>query len=84
MIMLGHLRDSVKQVDGNSWLIDDRLFLRRSQAHETSEEYLWRDGEGWHYSIVDAPTPLPNASPLSSDSFPSYSTMSATPQSLTI
>lgn len=49
-------------MDENSWLIDDKLLLRRRQAHETPESnYLWKDGEGWQYSIVDAPTPLPNA-----------------------
>ena len=67
--MSGHVHDSLKQVDKDSWLIDDRFLLYCRQSLEASD-YLWKDGNSWHFSISDAPTPPPTASPLSSDSFP--------------
>lgn len=67
--MTSHVRECLKQIDENSWLIDDKLLLRRSRSLEAADT-LWSDEEGWHFSIMNAPALPPIASPLSSDSFP--------------
>ncbi|KAF4952720.1 hypothetical protein FSARC_12588 [Fusarium sarcochroum] len=63
--MPGHVRDSLKEIDEHSWLIDDKLILRRLPS---AQDPLWKDSNGWHFTISDAPSPLPNAKPLSPDS----------------
>lgn len=68
-MMVGHVRDSVQQVDENSWLIDGKLLLRRRQTLEGAD-YLWKDGQGWYFTITKASTPPPCAAALSPDSFP--------------
>ena len=59
--------DVLKQIDGESWLIDHKLLLSRSQTMLASD-YLWRDEAGWYYTIMPAPTPVPKAMPLPKDS----------------
>ncbi|KAK8137364.1 hypothetical protein PG984_005304 [Apiospora sp. TS-2023a] len=59
-------REAVREVDGDTWLISDRLFIRRqSKPHET--QLSWSDGQGSFYVLSDANTatdPLPPAVPL--------------------
>ena len=62
--MPGHVRDSVRQVDESSWLIDDSLLLRRLAS---ASDYLWKDTNGWHLTVSEAPSPLPETKPLSPD-----------------
>jgi hypothetical protein len=62
--MPGHVRDSLKEVDEKSWLIDDRLLLQRLAS---ARYYLWKDSNGWHFTVSDVLSPLPETKPLSPD-----------------
>ncbi|TPX14898.1 uncharacterized protein E0L32_005007 [Thyridium curvatum] len=65
--MASHVRNSVKQIDGDSWLIGEKLVLHKKQS---AQEWLWRDSnDGCYYSIAEAPTPLPITIPLQSNSY---------------
>jgi hypothetical protein len=63
--MPGHVRDSLKEIDENSWLIDNKLLLQRLAS---AQDYMWKDSNGWHFTVSDAPSPLPETKPLSPDS----------------
>ncbi|PGH00865.1 hypothetical protein AJ80_09117 [Polytolypa hystricis UAMH7299] len=60
--MADSLRKSFKQVDLNTWLIGD-LILRHSNCH--SDAATWNDDrDNSSYTLTDAPTPRPPATPL--------------------
>ncbi|KAK8011625.1 hypothetical protein PG990_010590 [Apiospora arundinis] len=63
-------REAVREVVSHSWLISDRLFIRRqSQSHDTQPS--WCDGQGAFYVLSDATTTTePPPSKLSSYSVP--------------
>lgn len=58
------VRESIREIDGNSWLIGNKLLLSRASLSECT----WGDGNGGGYSISDAPLPLPESRPLSDTS----------------
>lgn len=59
-----HVRDSIREVDDQNWLIGDRLLLSRT----TSSDGAWADGNGGRYRLSQAPSPLPPSQPLSDTS----------------
>lgn len=59
-----HVRDSIREVDDQSWLIGDTLLLSRT----TSSNGAWADGNGRGYQLTEAPAPLPPSRPLSDTS----------------
>jgi aminoglycoside phosphotransferase len=69
LIMLGHVRDSVQQIDSNTWLIDQLLVLHRHRSLDSSD-HLWQDRDGWRYTITDTSIPPPTAVPIPTDKFP--------------
>jgi hypothetical protein len=63
--MAEHVRESIKQVDSNTWLIGD-LILRRSSGH--SDTATWNDTiDNSNYTLTAAPTPRPLATLLTPD-----------------
>jgi len=64
--MAAHVREPVKQIDKNSWLIGTKSILRRRSS--PLAEYLWKDNNGFWYSLLNATSPLPAAGPLPSAS----------------
>lgn len=63
--MTRHVRDSVKQIDAQSWLIGENFVVRRK---DSAEESLWGDSDGWGYTILDTPPFPPSTSPLPPES----------------
>lgn len=65
--MANQVRESVRQIDGDSWLVGDQFVVRRlSQA---SADGLWKDSDGFSYIVSDAVDPLlPTTGPLPADS----------------
>lgn len=64
-------REAVREVDGDTWLISDRVLIRRQpRLHDTQPS--WSDGQGLFYGLSDAITttdppptvPLPATSPI--------------------
>ena len=55
------VKESIREIDDNSWLIGNRILLSRTSRLECT----WGDGNGGGYSISDAPLPLPESRPLS-------------------
>ncbi|OAR02686.1 hypothetical protein LLEC1_00700 [Akanthomyces lecanii] len=49
------VRESVREIDENSWLIGGKLVLARAQPREST----------WRYNITNAPATLPESRPLS-------------------
>lgn len=60
--MAGHIRDAPRQIDGDSWLIDEAFIIRRRGTPPA--QYLWKDDDGFWYTHEKAPNPLPAATPL--------------------
>ena len=65
--MADPVRESLKQIDADSWLIGTRSILKRTSTAATAG-HLWESSDGSFYSICDAPTPPPQASVLPPDS----------------
>ncbi|KAI6257763.1 hypothetical protein MCOR29_003913 [Pyricularia oryzae] len=73
-----HVRDSVAQIDANTWLIGTQNIIQKLQHDETpcenrpNQRCMWRnDSDGAYYMLYPAPFRLPKVSPLpaaSSDS----------------
>ncbi|QBZ64432.1 hypothetical protein PoMZ_06130 [Pyricularia oryzae] len=73
-----HVRDSVAQIDANTWLIGTQNIFQKLQHDETpcenrpNQRCMWRnDSDGAYYMLYPAPFRLPKVSPLpaaSSDS----------------
>ncbi|KAK8048459.1 hypothetical protein PG994_010189 [Apiospora phragmitis] len=56
-------REAVQEIDGDSWLISDRLFIhRQSKPHDTQPS--WPDGQGSFYVLSSATEPPPSSMPL--------------------
>ncbi|KAK0629221.1 hypothetical protein B0T17DRAFT_524968 [Bombardia bombarda] len=62
-----HVRDSIREIDANSWLIVGTVLLSRQASPSTSQP-SWSDGKGEFFVISDAPSPLPPSKPISPDS----------------
>ncbi|CRG89756.1 hypothetical protein PISL3812_06795 [Talaromyces islandicus] len=59
------LRESIKQVDADTWLIGPVMLYRSKGYLETS---TWYDqSDDFSYTVTSAPTPLPTAVPWSAD-----------------
>lgn len=56
------VRESIREVDSDSWIIGDKLLL--SRQHSPSSASSWSDGNGSFYSLCEAPSPLPPSRPL--------------------
>jgi hypothetical protein len=61
-----HVRDSVRQIDCNAWLVGDQFIIRRQRP--APAEFLWEDSDGFWYTLSDAVPPLPPSTPLPADS----------------
>ncbi|KFY38223.1 hypothetical protein V494_04480 [Pseudogymnoascus sp. VKM F-4513 (FW-928)] len=57
------VKESIQEINDNSWLIGDRILLSREQF--PSSNFTWSDGKGSFYAISDAPYPPPPSRPLS-------------------
>lgn len=66
--MAAPVRESLKQIDDDSWLIAGRLVLKRTNTIEPIG-HLWKTPLGEFFSIAQAPSPLPFAEQLPSGSF---------------
>lgn len=55
--------ESIEEINDNSWLIGDRIFLSRQRS--PSSEFTWSDGKDSFYVISEAPYPLSPSRPLS-------------------
>ncbi|KAK2591452.1 hypothetical protein QQS21_010861 [Conoideocrella luteorostrata] len=64
--MATHVRDSVKQIRENLWLIGDKAILHRSPAFVP--EFSWKASDGSYYTISDVSVPAPSAGALPPDS----------------
>ena len=64
--MAGQVRDSVKQIEENSWLIGDKAILHRSLSPVL--HYSWTSDDGSFYTLSDAFFPQLQVKPLSSNS----------------
>lgn len=59
------VRESIRQVDDNTWLIGNHLLL----SHTTTlTNCTWQDGNRGGYTITNAPDPLPESHLLSDTS----------------
>ncbi|KAF9768340.1 hypothetical protein IL306_014374 [Fusarium sp. DS 682] len=58
------VRESIREIDDNSWLIGNKILLSRASLSECT----WGDGNDGGYSISVAPLPLPESRPLSDTS----------------
>ncbi|KFA81187.1 hypothetical protein S40288_10209, partial [Stachybotrys chartarum IBT 40288] len=65
-IMAGQVRDSVKQIEENSWLIGDKAILHRSLSPVPN--YSWKSDDGSFYTLSNTSFPQPQVKPLPSDS----------------
>ncbi|KAB5515598.1 kinase-like domain-containing protein [Coniochaeta sp. 2T2.1] len=63
--MTCHVRDSVRQIDPQSWLIGGEFVVSRRRSAQGS---LWGDSHGWGYTILDPPPFPPSTSPLPPES----------------
>lgn len=54
--MIGHVRNSVHQVDENSWLIGNQSILQRHASAPL--EYLWKENEGSFWYTLQKATAL--------------------------
>ncbi|KAH7302883.1 kinase-like domain-containing protein [Stachybotrys elegans] len=55
------VRESIQEIDDNSWLIGNKVLLSRAPLSQCT----WEDGNGGGYLISDATIPLPETRPLS-------------------
>src|SRR5689334_262990 len=55
------VRESIREIDDNSWLIGNKILLSRAPLSQCT----WEDGNGGGYLISDATIPLPETRPLS-------------------
>jgi serine/threonine protein kinase len=55
------VRESIREIDDDTWLIGERLLLSRASAADGT----WGDENGGGYLLSDAPLPLPKTRPLS-------------------
>ncbi|KAK4197628.1 hypothetical protein QBC40DRAFT_101337 [Triangularia verruculosa] len=64
-----HVRESIREINDNSWVIGGRILLSRQSSPPLSGTF-WGDGTGSFYTITDAPHPpseyfsLPATSPF--------------------
>jgi aminoglycoside phosphotransferase len=56
------VRDSIREVDANTWLIGDRILLSRQALPLSGPS--WGNGSGSCYVVSDAPSPPPPSKPL--------------------
>lgn len=64
-IKSGPVRESIREINDNSWLVGDRILLSRISNRFPSSGPTWSDGKGSFYAVSDAPRPLPPSRPLS-------------------
>ncbi|KAF5019687.1 hypothetical protein F66182_8284 [Fusarium sp. NRRL 66182] len=57
-----HVRDSMRQIDDNSWLIGDKILISRT----SSSECTWGGSDGG-YTVSETPYPLPETQPASAN-----------------
>lgn len=62
-----HVNDSIREIDGDSWLIAGKLLLSR-QSSSSSDQLSWSDGKGGVFVLSDAPDSLPDSKPILRDS----------------
>ncbi|KAF4964521.1 hypothetical protein FZEAL_10859 [Fusarium zealandicum] len=60
------VRDSVRQIDEDSWLIANEFIICRQAV--ASFGSLWGDNNGYHYTVIAAPYPTPATTTLPSNS----------------
>lgn len=53
-----HVRESLREVDNNTWLFGDRILLSRGPSPTTTGT-SWSDGHGSFYTLSEAPSPPP-------------------------
>ncbi|KAI0113671.1 hypothetical protein GGR51DRAFT_20362 [Nemania sp. FL0031] len=58
------VRESILEIDDDSWIIGDRLLLSRQSAVPSSP-YFWGDGQGAFFVICEGTPPFPQTRPLS-------------------
>ncbi|KND90419.1 hypothetical protein TOPH_05013 [Tolypocladium ophioglossoides CBS 100239] len=56
--------ESIREIDGDSWLIADKLLLSR-QCLPSPDQPSWSDGNGLFYVLSEATGPRPESRPLS-------------------
>ncbi|KAK7398313.1 hypothetical protein QQX98_012314 [Neonectria punicea] len=61
------INESIREIDGDYWLIADRLLLSR-QRLPSSNQPSWSDGNGLFYVLSDATGPRSESRPLSETS----------------
>ncbi|KAJ8128435.1 hypothetical protein O1611_g5198 [Lasiodiplodia mahajangana] len=58
------VRESILEIDDDSWIIGDRLLLSR-QSVVPSSTHFWSDGRGAFFVVCEGTPPLPQTRPLS-------------------
>ncbi|KAI1120328.1 hypothetical protein F5Y10DRAFT_289997 [Nemania abortiva] len=58
------VRESILEIDDDSWIIGDRLLLVRQPVAPPSNRF-WSDGQGAFFVICEGPSPLPQTRALS-------------------
>lgn len=57
------VRESIREINDNSWVIDGRILLSQQPLQPLSGAF-WSDGAGSFYTITEAPRPPPESRPL--------------------
>ena len=69
-----HLNESVREIEGSSWLISNTLLHTHSSSATpnkiTTNTTCWSDSNGGHFALSTAPEPLPDPKPLTENSSP--------------
>lgn len=66
-----HLNDSIREIDGNSWLVAQTLILTHLSSptpEVVADQACWSDGSGGYFAVSTASEPLPESQPLAEDS----------------
>lgn len=58
------LNESIREIDGSHWLIENALMLSHDDSPETPGQASWNDGNGGRFTLRQAPRPLPPSRPL--------------------
>ncbi len=60
------INESIREIDGNSWLITNNLLLSR-QPKPSSTQPSWDDGGGQFFVLSEAPSPVGETFPAARD-----------------